>query len=562
MLQYILKAMHDFKQKPTILHQWLSLEIFISAEISSVRVQNQNNHKESEEQRKQDKFLNFPDVFETIGFSSLMIVAFCLLFALPWTTIPRTNSMLYQSYWMEVILPIASVHFLCAASEILNLSIWTEERTLMSFRVFFTLMFMYLVPYTSFYILSHTIWSVILQFHHPMPLSGAIVFPTLMTYTIGLWFLLPSNFLSDQKFRQKLKIYMFHPILTIISFIQGQVLLYLFNHLPPGFQFAVSFILAGVRELDKRLCSKLVINMLDEPKESLDEQNESASALILISVSSRYSLFIAIRMVQAESATICCTMIIDMLLHLKLTYRIIKDFRTFNSERNNENDTNHKNMNINKLVIAELIEGFTPIIYGACIALAYYGPNSYIISNIGNSYWSEKIDNLGPLFLTMSILFAIDLFSVAINSIWLWKVLNVNILLEFRRVLGKYWFFMAIKLAFNMATYFASNDINLGMDRTWCFEWISEEGWKNLVKNSTDITDEDKSDILSNSFLTWEDKHITGMFNVVKICSSWFIKDNTQDLIIYLKTVIIKIIIMPYFMKSLWFIVEILMKYI
>ena len=29
--------------------------------------------------------------------------------------------------------------------------------------------------------------------------------------------------------------------------------------------------------------------------------------------------------------------------------------------------------------------------------------------------------------------------------------------------------------------------------RTWRFEWISEEGWKNLVKNSTDITDEDKS---------------------------------------------------------------------
>ena len=290
---------------------------------------------------------------------------------------------------------------------------------------------------------------------------------------------------------------MFHPILNIISFIQGGILLYIFNNSPSGFQFLVSFILAGCRELDKRLHSKLVIKMLDIPKESLDVQNESASALILIDVSSKYSFFIAVRMVQAEFATICCTMIIDLLLHLKLTYRTIKDFRTFNSERRNGNDTN-----MNKLIIAELIEGFTPIIYGACIALAYYGPNSYIISNIGNNYWSEKIDNLGPLFLTMSILFVVDLFSVIINSIWLWKVLNVSILLEFRRVLGKYWFFMATKLAFNMATYFATNDINLGMDRTWSFEWITEEGWKNLVKNSTDITDEEKSDILSNNFLT------------------------------------------------------------
>ena len=446
--------------------------------------------------------MNFPDFSETIGCSSLMIVAFCLLFALPWTTIPRTNSMLYQSYWMEVILPIASVHFLCAASEILNLSIWTEERALMSFQVFFTMMFMYLVPYTFFYILSHTIWSDILQFHHPMPLSGLIVFPTMMAYTIGLWFLLPSNFLSDQKFRQKLRVYMFHPLLSLMSFIRGGVLLYLFNNLPAGFQFAVSFVLAGCRELEKLLCSKLVFKMLDKPEESLDGQNESASALILINVNSKYSFFIAIRMVRAEPATICCTMIIDMLLHLKLTYTIIQGFRTCNSERRNGNDTNYNNMNMNKLIIAELIEGFTPIIYGACIALAYYGPNSFIMSNVGNNYWSQTIDNLGPLFSTMSILFAVDSLSVAINSIWIWKVLNANILLEFRRVLGKYWYFVAIKLAFHMATYFASNDINLGMDRTWRFEWISEEGWKNLVKNSTDITDEDMSEILSNKFLT------------------------------------------------------------
>ena len=56
---------------------------------------------------------------------------------------------------------------------------------------------------------------------------------------------------------------------------------------------------------------------------------------------------------------------------------------------------------------------------------------------------------------------------------------------------------MAIKLAFNVATYFQGNDINFGHDNSRRFEWTSNGGWTNLVNRSNDLTDEQKRDLFA-----------------------------------------------------------------
>ena len=114
------------------------------------------------------------------------------------------------------------------------------------------------------------------------------------------------------------------------------------------------------------------------------------------------------------------------------------------------------------------------MIYGICITFAFIGPNAHLFANIGNNYWSEVIETLGPTYNTMLMLFGIDILSVLLNAFCLWKVINVNMLLEFCRGLRDYGHFMAILLAFNMNMYFAATDINLGMDGTQSFQWISD----------------------------------------------------------------------------------------
>ena len=48
------------------------------------------------------------DAFKFLSLS-VGIIGLCVLFIIPWTTIPRTDSIVYQSHWAEIILPSATI---------------------------------------------------------------------------------------------------------------------------------------------------------------------------------------------------------------------------------------------------------------------------------------------------------------------------------------------------------------------------------------------------------------------------------------------------------------------
>ena len=114
-----------------------------------------------------------------------------------------------------------------------------------------------------------------------------------------------------------------------------------------------------------------------------------------------------------------------------------------------------------------------------------------------NNYIACFASDIGYFFLVLFGLFAFDTLSALINSFCLWKMLDINMFHEFCRVLEKYWFFMGVKLAFNVVTYLFANDINGGMDKTRAFHWISDEGWMNLVNRSNDLTNEEKAELIT-----------------------------------------------------------------
>ena len=423
------------------------------------------------------------------GFLIFGIIGLCVLFAIPWTTIPRTNSIIYQSYWMEALLPTASIQVLFALTVCLDLATWTKENDLMSFANLLKLFFMGLTTYTFLYIFCYAIWSAYFQLNHPMPLLGAIAMPMLIISSVGLRFILPSHLLAKEYFRQSLQVYMFYQVWVQALSIQKEILSYLFANAPAKFQFLVPFMVAGCRELNTRVTSKLVTKMSES-------QDEAAKILVAVHVSCDFCFFIAIRLVGAALPTVCTSVAIDFVLHSKMTYEIIKELKKVSVAVHERENTGNRTK-LTKLIIAELIEGLTPIIYGICIAMAYYGPNANIFSNIGNNYWSETIKSLTPLYVTMFILFAVDAISVAINSFCLWKMVKINIIQEYWQTICNYWFFMAIFLAADLAVYFGSTDINFGMDETQSFHWVSNDGWIKLINDSYDIAVEEKIQLLS-----------------------------------------------------------------
>ena len=131
------------------------------------------------------------------------------------------------------------------------------------------------------------------------------------------------------------------------------------------------------------------------------------------------------------------------------------------------------------------------------MAMAYYGPNSNLLANIGDTYWGTKIEDINPVLISMMFLFAVDFLSVIITSVILLKVIKINVFREFQRVLESYWLFMVIYLAFGEAVYIATTDINLGTDTSGKFLWIDPEGWKSLMNDTVHLSNEE-SLLLSN----------------------------------------------------------------
>ena len=100
---------------------------------------------------------------------------------------------------------------------------------------------------------------------------------------------------------------------------------------------------------------------------------------------------------------------------------------------------------LEELIVAEIVEVLVPVAYAIAVLIAYYGPNSTILGNIKNNYWSyTEIEDLDSLMYSLFKMFAIDLLSAVIGTVLLWKFCSINFLREVFRILKLYWPFMCI----------------------------------------------------------------------------------------------------------------------
>ena len=168
----------------------------IPEEISVSSIEDITSDKEKEEAKIKDNKFALNVVFEALGISTFGIVGFSLLFIVPWTSIPRTDSIIHQSHWMEILLPFATNQLLFAGSQFLEFTTWTKEKELMSIWNFMKMYLLNLIPFTILYISYYIFWSLYLQYNHPLPYLLMMVWlPVFMIWSIGLWLILPSQLL-------------------------------------------------------------------------------------------------------------------------------------------------------------------------------------------------------------------------------------------------------------------------------------------------------------------------------------------------------------------------------
>ena len=460
-----------------------------------------NSENDEDEERRVDKtstgiktiekeasYWNFLHI-ATIVYISVIQLAIIML-------IPRHNSIIYPFYWFEIPIVQFYVSMVVTVNIMTSIYLFTNHKELLKITSFLKLYLAHAIFNSFTLTLAYFLWVIVMNKNHPTPFLGLIVFfASVVANLTGIFLAIPSDLVKDIDFNEKLKSYIKYLLYWYIIHFQKDALSVIFKKLPANFQFVIAFIIPLLREGNKQILSQSVQAMAGK-------EDERANVWMSISLNIHYALFITIRLAGAGYITVFCIMAIDFLFHLIFTYDIIKTDRTLirqstDEDENEDEIKQDKKQRILKLILAETVEGIVPMCYAIGLIMAYYGPNSKLIGNVGSGIWAyEEIEDVGRQLKVIFGMFGMDVLSVLLNSICLSKYGNVNLIQDFLKFLQKYWPLLGFKLGHDLLFYFTFNDINLAMDMTTEFSWITDEGRMKFINGSTELTNDQKESLL------------------------------------------------------------------
>ena len=416
----------------------------------------------------------------------LSVVVLCVLFLMTITIIPRTNSIYYQSNWYEFNFCILCLILLETARNALNMATYSKEKSLLSIWVMIKLYSMLVVIWAVPYLVAYLVWCQYLDFNWPIPFLGYNYILLNVLRPAALWISIPRDLFEKDNFPRNFKLYSFYLGIALAFGVLREGMSIFLKVVPGYLQWIIAFLIPLLKNFEFFVLSRYVGKMDGG-------QEEESHVCLAMSVDSAYSFFIAVRLPNVETVTVCCILVVDFFLLLRMTYKIVRLHSTVTDETMDK-ENREKQRLVTDLALAELTEGMTPIVYAIGISMAYYGYNGNILGNVKNDYWGYKaVDDMGYLFQIMILLFGVDVLSSLINSFVLSSFTNVSLFQEFCRIMKKYWHFFAVKFATNMYMMFATKDINLGMDSTGEFNWITNHGRIELINSSTELSPEEKT---------------------------------------------------------------------
>ena len=421
------------------------------------------------------------------------IIGACIALVSTQTLIPRHNSIIYPSYWLEVNIPVTFHILLSTIGTILDIFIFTKIEFLKSIFVsvkFFSWTWLgWIIPY----IICYLIWSIYLGYNHPIPFLGLTMFVSWFVSLIGVWYLFPSDLRYKKDIQKKIKAYIMYMLWGLIFSFQSDGLSMIFENVLSELQWIIAFLIPLFREINYRIFRMLLHKIIRG-------YDERAHVTMNTTINSTYVLFIAIRLSSANDITVYCILTMEFVLHLTTCFKIIwHQTKKVNAENNDCRINLEIQKLISELVASEVIEIAIALSYIIGFAMAYYGPNGNLQGNVRNDYWAyTKVENVDHVFQTLLLLFTIDVCNFLVSTLLLRTFSSVKLPQEFCKFLKQFWIILAINLATNLNAYFGFNDINLGMDFTLEFDWTTNKGRIRLIQNSSELSMEEKYTLLSN----------------------------------------------------------------
>ena len=413
-------------------------ELSISGTLEK-RIQN------AEEVANKDSFDDSDTSYNPTIIHCILIVGCCILFSAPTIIMPLHDTIRYPEYWYEGMINFDltfPIHWTCLIY--LDAKTLHKVDSISSFwpclRIYAICIFAYDVSYT----LAYLVWTFVQELNWPVPHAMQIFgYPAYMVFLTSVWYHFPRSMRSNQEEKRKIRAYICFYLWFIVMTIQYTFFNKLFESLQSKWQWVLAFILPLVAMINKNVIKKLATKCA-----ACDDLYTTAYANVTLG--SQHSLFIAIAIGSlATQTTIYCLFLSKFLIDLLYCYKIMKiQQRVIPGADGMEQIIERRDKAVATLALAEIMEVLVPMIYGINLTIAYYGPNSTVLGNIGNGYWQYRaMTDLTATLKSVSMMFLVDLISGILIGMALKLKFSINLFKICHEMIQKYWPLMAIKIA-------------------------------------------------------------------------------------------------------------------
>lgn len=377
-------------------------------------------------------------------FYVIIVILCCILFSVPTILIPQHDTIKYPNYWYEGMINFHltyPIHWICIVY--MSNEILLQVQCLTSVKSFATL---YVV--TSFgmditYCIGYLIWTFLLGLNWPIPFLAIVNYVGVSLFLFTLWYQFPYEMRIEPEGRKKIKSYLLSGVWVVFVAFQYQCYAKVFQGFPAEIQWILAFVLPMALS-----CNKWAYNRIVKSCSVLDEF--SVKMYYNIVMNTNHALFIAIMIgSSATQGTTYCFFLVKFLTDLYHCYKITRIQKKIMSVTTNMNDLlNEKEQAVSLLALIEILEVVIPLEFMVTFLIAYYGPNSSILGNIGSSRWHFKsVQDISNFVVSISQMFIIDLSSGIIIGIILWKMSSINLFKTCCKIMKIYWPWMAIRTA-------------------------------------------------------------------------------------------------------------------
>ena len=361
-----------------------------------------------------------------------------------YTLIPVHNVVLRSSYWYE--LPIQLIFgylFVWTTYGIYTCSYLMNIKYIKKIRHAVILWLVMVVITITFFGALYVFWEEFLYYQYPVPMMGyTYLLLSIISILIAIWFRFPLEWIKQEEFRKRLLWFSLSFFIAQLVYFEYGLITKLLLTLPKNYIWIPALFLPVVKEFNCWIQTKMY-------KKSSDGDPSCVEITCTHGIALGHSFFLAYAIGTLATTTFSAVIIAtDFFINL---FRCLRIVYLKNKDESRENIEKQIEI-LQVLVISETNEFIAPLCYILCFMTAYFGPNSSLIGNIGNSYWQySSVKNVAESIKFVVIFMFVDLGSLVVGSVMLWKKCRINLYRAFSALQKEFTgvFAASLAIAFN-----------------------------------------------------------------------------------------------------------------